>query len=242
LLYQSLFWRQHVFTLVIISLVLFVVLTGAAMLFYPGGTMTDATHPGYSFRLNFFSELGFTVSHAGQPNTVSAALFGVALAMAGSGLACFFIAFPQFFVHSTEGKWLSAIGSLFGLITAICFIGVALSPANLYEAIHLEFVFLAFRAFPVAVFFYVLAIFRGGHYPKRLAIVFIAFGFLLLLYLLLIETGPSVHTPEGMMIQATGQKIIVYASIVSVLIQAFAAKGIARERALKDRRFLQFSG
>jgi hypothetical protein len=215
---------------VIVSFVLFGVLTMVAMLYYPGGTITDATTLGYSFFNNFFSDLGLTETYAGQPNTLSAVLFVAALTMAGCGLAVFFIAFRQFFLASAAESWLSGIGSCCGVIAGICFVGVALTPANLYLDMHLEFVFWAFRAFPLAVLCYAIAIFRDCRYPKRFALVFVAFGILLVLYLLLIEQGPDIRTPTGMIIQATGQKIIVYATIITVLIQAFGAKQVARER------------
>src|SRR4030065_92850 len=90
--------HKHLFTLVIAGCLLFVALTALAMLFYPGGTQTDPAAPGYSFFHNFFSELGLARSHAGGPNTISAALFTAALTMAGGGLVLFFLAFPQFFM------------------------------------------------------------------------------------------------------------------------------------------------
>jgi len=228
--YQSHFWRQQVFTWVIISFILFGLLTLVAMFCYPGGTMTDATTSGYLFFSNFFSDLGITETYAGQPNTLSAVLFIAALIMAGCGLAVFFIAFRQFFLTSAAERWFSGIGSCCGVIAGICFVGVALTPANLYMDIHLQFVFWAFRAFPLAVLCYAIAIFFGHRYPRRFAFVFVAFGILLVLYLLLIEQGPDIRTPAGMVIQATGQKVIVYATILTVLIQALGAKQVARER------------
>jgi len=54
------------------------------MVFYRGGTITDPASAGYSFFTNFFSDLGMTVGHAGQPKTVSMVLFMVALSIARS--------------------------------------------------------------------------------------------------------------------------------------------------------------
>lgn len=235
--YQSPFWRQHVYTLAIVGFVVFVALTIIAMLCYPGGTVTDVTTSGYSFFENFFSDLGFTVSRAGQPNTVSALLFTTALTMAGLGLAFFFVAFRQFFTGSSKERWLSGTGSVFGVFTGICFVGVAFTPVNLFKDIHLDFVFGAFRAFPVAAICYAAAIFLGRSYPRRYGLVFAAFSVLLVLYLLLIEIGPDADTLEGMIIQATGQKIIAYASIITILLQAIGAKRLASPQdSGRDRR------
>jgi hypothetical protein len=223
------FWRKQVFTLVSIGAILFVLLTAAAMLLYPGGTVTDPVSRGYSFFMNFFSELGFVRSHTGGPKVASSVLFMSALTMAGAGLALFFIAFPQFFRRTPSGRMLSLIGSLFGVISGVCFIGIAFAPADLYRQAHIQFTLWAFRAFPVAALFYSIAIWREPAYPRRFAAVFLVFGILLVLYIFLIALGPGMSTPQGVMIQATGQKIIVYASILSILVQAVGARKIAQE-------------
>jgi len=227
---QSAFWRQGVFRLVAIGCILFVLLTAVAMLFYPGGTATDPTTHGYSFFTNFFSELGLTQTRTGQPNTVSATLFITALTAAGAALAVFFVAFAQFFVHSTAGKILSGLGAFFGVIAGICFIGVAFTPANLYLRAHGQFVLWAFTAFPIAALFYTAAILQERQYPKRFALAFGAFTILLILYLVLLFTGPSFGTAQGVLVQATGQKAIVYASIISILIEAVGARQVAQRK------------
>jgi hypothetical membrane protein len=227
---QSRFWRQGVFSLTMFGCVLFVVLTVAAMLFYPGGTLTDPTTSGYSFFANYFSDLGLTWTHARVRNTVSAIPFIAALTMAGGGLVLFFLAFPRFFAGSRWAKLLSGIGSTFGVIAGICFVGVASTPANLCLQTHLTVMMWAFRTFTVAVICYTIAIFREPDYPNRFGLVFVAFAVLLVLYLFLLIAGPAYDSPEGMMIQAVGQKIIVYASVISIFIQALGARKLARAR------------
>lgn len=221
---RSFSWRRKAFSWVAVGCVQFVILTVVAMWFYPGGTITDPTTQGYSFFTNFFSELGLTRTHSGGPNTISFILFFVALTVAGAGLALFFVAFRSFFVQSTAGKVLSAVGSLFGIASGICFIGVAWTPANLQPALHGQFVMWAFEAFPVAAILYAVAILLHKSYPKRFALVFIAFAALLVLYLVLMMRGTGFATPQGLAIQATGQKAIVYASIISILLQSLAAR------------------
>lgn len=217
-------WRRKAFSWVAVGCVQFVILTVLAMWFYPGGTSADPTTQGYSFFTNFFSELGLTRTYNGGPNAISFILFFVALTLAGAALALFFVVFRSFFVQSGVTRVLSAIGSLFGVLSGICFIGVACTPANLRPALHGQFVMWAFQAFPVAVILYAIAILLHKSYPKRFAVVFIAFAALLVLYLVLIMRGPGFATPQGLMIQATGQKAIVYASIISILIQSLAAR------------------
>jgi hypothetical protein len=110
-----------------------------------------------------------------------------------------------------------------GVLSALCFIGVAFTPADLWLAPHKEFVMWAFRLFPAAVLCYTIAMFRVS-YPRLYAYELIAFFVLLVAYMLLLEFGPDIKTYSGMVIQAVGQKIIVYASIISVMIQARGAR------------------
>jgi hypothetical protein len=228
------FWRRRVFQLVEIGCILFIVLTLGAMLFYPGGTLTDPSTSGYQFFRNFLSELGLTVTHAGEYNTISLLLFVPALTLAGSGLVLFFIAFPQFFISSRLVRVVSLVGSFVGVAAGICFIGIALTPANLLPEFHIQFVLWAFRAFPIAATVYVAAILLEPRYPNRLAVGLVAFAGLLFVYLLLLTRGPEPDSPSGLVVQATGQKIIAYASVISLWIQS---RGAARVAEIEGRAF-----
>ena len=59
------FWQCDVFRIIIATGICFLILTGIAMLFYPGGTMTDPHVHGYAFFSNFLSDLGRTCDSIG---------------------------------------------------------------------------------------------------------------------------------------------------------------------------------
>jgi hypothetical protein len=222
-------WRERVYSLTMVACVQFVVLTLVAMLFYPGGTHADPTTKGYSFLRNFFSNLGLTETMSGVPNLASFLLFTIAMVLAGAALALFFVVFPSLFSSSPMTKWLSRVGSIAGILSGLAYIGVAL-PANLYLEAHTLSVQIAFLSFFVAVLFYIPALFLEGDYPKTYAWVFIAFAILLGIYVWLMFKGPSTDTPNGLIIQATGQKIIVYAAIISMFIQSYGARKYAKRQ------------
>jgi hypothetical protein len=217
------FWRKDIFTLIITGCGLFVVLTIIAMFFYPGGTFTDFNSRGYSFFQNFFSELGMVRTHNGGPKTVSLALFITSMFLSGGGMMAFFAAFPQFFRSTPTNRTLSLVGSALGIISGICFIGVAAAPADMSMVLHKAFVLWAFRLFPAAVLCYVIVVFREKAYPRGYAWELVIFLALLISYFFLLEFGPDIKSYAGMVIQAVGQKIIVYASIFSVMIQCWGA-------------------
>jgi magnesium-transporting ATPase (P-type) len=215
-------WREKIYVLTMVGCIQFVVLTLIAMVLYPGGTHADPTTKGYSFFRNFFSDLGLTETISGDPKFASFLLFTVAMVLAGAALVIFFIAFPKFFSFSPSGKGFSIFGSIAGTVSGLAFIGVAL-PGNLYPQPHTLSVQIAFLAFFVAVLFYIPALFLKRDYPRIGAWTFVAFAILLGVYIWLLFEGPSASTSAGLIIQATGQKIIVYAAIVSMFIQSYSA-------------------
>jgi hypothetical protein len=201
----------------------FILLTSIAMLTYSGGAVDNHTAQGYSFTRDFLSNLGMITALSGKPNWVSAVLFFISLTAAGACLVVFFILFPHFFQANRFEKVLSLIGSVLGVLAGISFIGIAFAPADIARPAHVQFVIWAFRLFPLAVLCYVPVMFVDKHYPKVFAWVFAVFCLLLIGYYLLITNGPGFTSPQGLVIQAVGQKIIAYASIISIFIQSLGA-------------------
>lgn len=223
---KSDFRKERLLAWVVAGCGLFVLLTLAAMLAYPGGTVVDPTTKGYSFFRNFFSDLGRTVSPLGEPNTLSFLLFVIALTLAGMGLVLFSLVMPSLFRRPRSARALSLAGSLCGAAAGFSFVGVALAPANILLPAHVIFVQVAFLSFFLAALGYSGAILLTRDYPRKYLAVFSVFALLLAGYLWLLFFGPALDSPLGLVIQAVGQKIIVYAAIVSIGIQALGARQI----------------
>ena len=226
-------WGQRPFQFTVLACLQFIVLTALAMLLYPGGSQADHTSRGYSFFGNFFSDLGLTVTASGARNIPSFVLFVVALTLAGLGLVWFFVAAPSLFWQPDavdrlrkSMRLLAVLGSLFGVISGLCFVGVAFTPANLFRGAHIGFVLTAFEAFPVAAACYALAVWLHPAYPRRYFWAYLAFTLLLAGYVGLMFSGPPPNSAEGIMVQATGQKAIAYAAIVCMLIQSYGAQRV----------------
>ena len=231
--YDSEFWKSRAFKLSIWGGSLFVLLTFAAMLVFPGGTMTDPTTRGYSFFENFFSELGFFTTKSGAANYWAAPLFFVAMNLAGASLILFSLAFRQFFLENTRQRWLSGLGMALGVISGLCFVGVAFTPADILLDPHVFFVTWAFRLFPLSASLFAAAIFSTPGYPRRYGWLFAGFMICLVSYILLLELGPRAGgTYTGQVIQAAGQKIIVYLSIIIIGVQSWGALKQTRSKVL----------
>ena len=118
---------------------------------------------------------------------------------------------------------LSLVGSIFGVLSGLSYIGIACSPADLYRPPHVLFVKLAFTAFFVAILFYLVAVLLTPNYPKVYAWTYLAFAVLLAIYIWLMFYGPSPSTTLGLAIQVAGQKVISYAAILTMFNQAYGA-------------------
>lgn len=214
---------RQLYLIIAIGCALFVVLTIIAMLTYAGGAVDNHLTRGYSFTHSFLSNLGMLTALSGEPNWVSAVLFFISLSLAGFCLVIFFIIFPRLFQSSRLQQVLCLIGSTFGVLAGICFVGIAFAPADIARPAHVQFVMRAFQLFPLAVLFYVPVLFMDKRYPKVYAWVFAIFCLMLIGYYLLITNGPSFTSSGGLAVQVVGQKVIAYASILSIGIQSLGA-------------------
>jgi len=212
------------FLAVAIGSVLFFIFSSIAMVVFPGGTTLEPRRRGYSFFTNFFSDLGRTRTISNRPNLSSMILFLLAMTFGAEALALFFITFTTCIDRRRRALRLSRFGAILGVGSAICFVGVACTPWDLLIGPHMMFVVWAFRLFLGAVVLNLLAVLFTPGLPQRFAWIFAAFAVLLMAYLLLLTAGPPINTPAGLMIQATGQKLIAYSAVLTVLVQSLTMR------------------
>jgi hypothetical membrane protein len=225
---------QRIFGIIAGVCVLFVVFTTAAMFVYPGGAGPTTTSHGYQFFLNFFSDLGRTRTQSGAVNVPSMLLFDSAMIAVGGGAAAFFGAFARYFAtHETTlwGRRLNRAATVFGLLSAVFFAGVGLTPSNLVMPAHLVASQGAFYLLLAAILLEIAAIRRTPSISSSLLWVNYAFVAVLLGYVGLMTFGPKANTYLGDVINVTSQKIIVYAAIATIFSQAL----LLRWRLLRPR-------
>jgi hypothetical protein len=216
-------WKIWAFIANMIGCVLFISFTFLGMIFYAGGTYSNPSIEGYSFFMNFFSDIGRTISHSGDSNVISFTFFSLAFFLVGTMLIPMFLAFPYFFSKKTINWWISISGSCLGLFTAFCFIGITFAPSDIHSDAHSFFVYGGFISGFLVSLFYSLTIFRKNSYEKRYAFNFIFFTIILAFYLGLLFAGPSIETSIGLVIQVTGQKIVLYTFAVCLFIHGYGA-------------------
>ncbi len=229
---RNAFWQVGVFRLVVLIGLLFYLLLTLSMLLYPGGTKADPHTQGYSFFTNFLSDLGHTESISGQSNIPSMVLFISALVLAAIATGLFSLAFTQLFTLSAFTIRFSRLGALCGLIAGLCVLGVALVPEDLSSSLHYYCTVAALVVFVAAYLFFFQAVVRTQGLPKRVSWVYIALGVVLVVYTIISVWvtffGPAPGTPAWEVIQATGQKIIIYVAVLALLVESLLLPEVLR--------------
>ena len=207
----------------LIALSLFTSFIVIGIIKYPGSTYLDNSTIGYYFFKNFLSDLGRTVTFNGVTNFYSSFFFNNALCIAGLLFSVFYYFLPKFFQQENFFK-ISIIGSTFGILSCLCFIGTGLTPADLNLDAHIFFSnYLFYLSFP-ATLIYSYVIIRSRKLNTIYGIGYFAFAISLVSYIFILEFGP--HPSESdfsLIFQATSQKII---TICFVLATWMLSKGI----------------
>ena len=216
-------WRKWAYFTEMIGCVLFILFTLLGMLFYAGGTYDNHSIEGYSFFMNFFSDIGRTIAHSGESNVISFVFFSLAFFLVGVMLIPMFIAFPSFFSKKSVNWGFGISGSLLGFLTSFCFIGITFAPSDIHIDAHSFFVYGGFTSGFLVSLLYSTTIFRKKSYAKRYGFNFLFFTIILAFYLGLLFTGPSIETHIGLVIQVTGQKVVLYTFAVCLFIHGYGA-------------------
>lgn len=214
-------WRYYAFFLAMISCIQFLILTNLSMFFYPGGTFSDPNTDGYSFFRNLFSDLGRYTAHSGESNLISFLIYNISLFLLGLLFIPYFIAFPRIFSEKGEGIGYSKTGSAFGICVSVSMVIASLTPADLLYGIHVSFGFLKFVSLLPLAIFYALAIIQNKSYPNYYATIYIIFGIIQFIFLVIMAFSASGE--EVSMVFAAGQNIVVNAMAICFLIQTYGA-------------------
>lgn len=199
----------------------FIALTGAAMIAYAGGNWYAPSEPRYQIAHNFLSDLGATVAFSGQANTLSAALFFIALASIGAALIPFAWTGREFGPRARAAAWIKAIA---GTLSGLCFAGVAFTPENLALTAHTTFVVAAFGfllIYVIALTWLMAANGRGGLFVNIAHLACVA------TYVVVILFGPRLDTEHGFTVQVVAQKLVVYLSMLHIVYLTTAMRRLA---------------
>jgi len=201
------------------------ILTIAAGFRYPGGTFQDHSTRGYSFFENFLSDLGMTVAHNGEANRLGAMLFVVALLLLVVGLGSSLVGFVRLHSAAPGSRLFARLAGVVGLLVCVCFAGVALTPENRALGLHIFFTRSAWRLFVLVPLLLFIASLRSSEVPRGVRSAWLFLTVMLGGYVWVLDFGPRVSAPGGLVTQVTAQKIIaITATLTFVYLSAVAER------------------
>ena len=198
----------------------------------------------YSFKLNFFSELGSLntntdddlLSHGAREsnnkrNTVSMIFFNASLVIVGAVIIVFYQSFNNLFVwkeDSLKSIKYSKISKYLSIVTGVMFAGVGLAPHDLSFTAHVFFANGAFLCLLPLSILHTLAFKESKHINNYYAYGYILFCLFLAIYVYIIFLGPEIgpglnFTENELIFQVVAQKTIILTFILSMV---FQSKGI----------------
>tara|TARA_B100000029_G_scaffold420829_1_gene426849 strand:+ start:196 stop:903 length:708 start_codon:yes stop_codon:yes gene_type:complete len=224
-------------TLPLASIGLYILLLVVSMVFYNGGNTVDHHGLGYSFSLNFLSDLGRASGYAGQDNSLSFYSFNFSLALIGIAFFIYFLFLPSLHNSNPSSLLFSRMGSLFGCFASICFAGVGLTPADTFKDMHIFFANWVFRSMSLAVLFYALTFIYLNKDNLYLSILFLLSGIVILAHILIADIDLAVKMSNPHYARVMSQKVAVIAMIIMVPLMAIINFRQLQERIIDPRLF-----
>ena len=208
----------------VVATAVFVLLLGISMNFYPGGTEVDPATVGYIFNQNYISDLGRTISPNGDNNMTSFLIFLTAFTVMSFAFFNYFYGMHIFYRNTFKIKGsILKLGTFFGMCTSICFIGIALTPANINIKDHIMFADWLFRFLFGSTLLYAVAFVQQKESLLLSSIAHLLMAAGTGLYILFSDLKfntlffSDIHTAE-----VISQKLIVGFLITSILLIGFS--------------------
>lgn len=205
----------------------FVACAALAMACYAGGSWRDPAQGRYALGDNFLSDLGATRAWSGRANYLSAALFSLGLATVGAALVAFAWTWRRFAFARGRAAWAGRASCATGTLAGLAFAGIACTPVDRALDYHNVCVVTAFSLLPIYFACLAIALARNGAAGWLTAA---NVGYLVVVagYAALIFVGPRPNTVSGVHTQVVGQKVVVLASMVHVVVLTTAINRAAR--------------
>ena len=220
----------------------FIIVNAIAIYLFPGGSLYNYDLTSYSFTENFFSDLGVYETSGGHENFLSCFLFNSTLAMIG--FASFsYMYVPPLFNENRKAYIFSSIAAAILIISGICYIGVALTPADLFFGEHVWFVIFAFHLQTIGILFMVIAFFLSSADNRYTIVAFIYF-ICVATYSIFETSSPpppdfdprnqemfkDFVTYDRMVISVVSQKVITLIAFISTIVFTFGFKSLLDQK------------
>ena len=159
-------FSKPIFIFLISSSLLWILLMGLSIHYYPGGSFGDPTTEGFSFFYNAISDLGRFNATNGEPNTVSRVLSITAINIVSIATILYFGVIWKYFQDRKSTRWLSIIGSVSGVACSCCYIMLSYAAADTVFPFHKNLLTIFPTFFFITVVFYMIAFYMKKDFPR----------------------------------------------------------------------------
>tara|TARA_B100000029_G_C17541444_1_gene946873 strand:+ start:822 stop:1544 length:723 start_codon:yes stop_codon:yes gene_type:complete len=211
------------------------------MYFYAGGSILNPENPGYDFFRNYLSQLGRVRGINGENNLISFRIWTSGMATTGLIFIIYYISLPSFF----EMKKTAILGSLFGIISCVCFVLTGITPGDVilnlshYSdpslSINTIYVHNLHKFFANNIFYFGLlsaliysyVVYSSDKINTIYGMGYYLFSIIIFLYVLILMYGPSPFSSESALIfQVTAQKIVSISWAMCTFVLSLGIKNI----------------
>jgi hypothetical protein len=156
---------QYTFLSVAITIVISFLLIILAIIFYPGGNLKGLDIEGYSLLYNGLCDIRESLALNGEPNLLTSILLKIGIVFLSCGTTFFFITLCFFFQGKKSTRYLSIIGSIFGIAQGPLMILIIYLQQVPFD-VHMTIVIIAPLFQYIAVILYTIAYFIDRNLPK----------------------------------------------------------------------------
>ena len=218
---------------ILLAPILFVIFSTVSMFLYPGGDLIDPSTTSYSFFRNYFSDLGRTNVFNGESNFFSLILYlPVLLYVSCAAIVLDYLYYSDLAELYRDDKLkfrLCRYSGIFGIISSLSFIGVALTPADIIEVPHVLLSIIGFAMAIPAYLLLSLVFLQEQRNVRIVGVLLLSTAILLIIFSFISVIIYPVETETDLLITATGQKIVVYIILAIIIVQSLSVMHLIRE-------------
>ncbi len=178
-------------------------LMGLAIYFYPGGNFIDNMEEGFGTIYGALSDLGRVTAYNGESNLVSRVLYTSAISILSIAVMIFYSIIWKFFQERKSTKWLSIIGSLFGVTQSILYMVFAFSPADIAFSRHIMLIYVSPGFLIGSILIYTIVFFIAKDFPRINAYSFFALIIIAVMFATAVTIGSIRKDADILMFHAS---------------------------------------
>ncbi|MHA1221641.1 MAG: hypothetical protein ACTSQB_07915 [Candidatus Heimdallarchaeota archaeon] len=188
------------------------------MIFYPGGNFAGLDIEGYSLMYNGLCDMRSLTALNGEPNLVSSILLKIGIVVFSLATTFLFGALSFLFHRKRSTKYLSLVGSFFGIIQGPLF-ALIIFLHNVAFEVHMTIVILAPIFQYLAVILYAIIYFIDGRLPKVTKYSMLMLAITSVIFAILVGIANGIGGNFNYLTHRLGANLFNFLSVIIYIIQ-----------------------